>query len=112
MNPSPGRARQIAPPAPPAVSAEKEGCLKVRLCYLTNDPKHIRNLILKGAYSIQGPYNEDICILVPAEKVFADFESYLNAFEHLQRSGVLNPEDILLEAKVLVEDEYTLAYEV
>ena len=112
MNPSPGRARQIAPPAPPAVAASKEGCLKIRLAYLTSSPKHIRNLILKGAYSIEPPYNEDVCILMPAEKVFTDFETYLNAFELLQRSGVLNAGDILLEAKILVEDEYTLAYEV
>jgi hypothetical protein len=102
--------QRISPPAPPAVAASKEGYIKVRLAYLTQEPKHIRNLILRQAYGIKPPYNEDTCILVPAAKCFADFESYMGAFDLLQAAGVLHPEDILLDVTVLIEDENTLAY--
>jgi hypothetical protein len=103
-------ARRIAPPAPPAVAPLKDGCLKVRLSYLTSNPKHIRNLILNAVYSIKPPYNEDTCVLVPAEKCFNDFESYMGAFELLQQSGVLQADDTLVEATILIEDDLTLAY--
>lgn len=96
--------------ASPVLVADKEGCLKVRLAYLTHKPKHVRNLLLKSAYCIKPPYNEDVCVLMPAAKCFDDFESYLNAFEFLQRANVVDSGDVLVETRVLVEDELTLAY--
>ncbi len=107
---TPSKARLIAPPATPILAASKEGYVKVRLAYLTQEPKHIRNLILGQAYGIKPPYNEDTCILVPAEKCFADFESYLNTFEFLQRVGILHPDDHLVDFALLVEDDLTLSY--
>lgn len=106
----PNRTRLIAPPATPILATSKEGYLKVRLSYLTSNPKHIRNFILWNGYGIKPPYNEDVCILMPATKCFNDFESYINAFELLQHSGVLHADDHLLEFSILVEDDLTLAY--
>jgi len=108
--PTIAKARLIAPPATPILAASREGCLKIRLSYLTNNPKHIWNFILANGYGIKPPYNEDVCVLVPAEKCFNDFESYLNAFELLQHSGVLHSDDHLVETSFLVEDDLTLAY--
>jgi hypothetical protein len=103
-------ARQIAPPACPDIAASKEGFLKVRLTYLTHDPKHIQNFLLRNGYGIQGPYSEDICILMPANRVFENLETYLPAFELLQKSGVVRTEDTFLDFRILVEDDLTLAH--
>ena len=83
---------------------------KSRLLGCSGGPPYPRYLILRQAYGIKPPYNEDTCILVPAAKCFADFESYMGAFDLLQAAGVLHPEDILLDVTVLIEDENTLAY--
>lgn len=104
-----GSIRTIAA-ARPALATTREGHLKVRLSYLTANPKHIRNIMLRNGYGIQGPYNEDVCILLPADKVFNDFESYLDAFETLKLSGVLHYHDTLAASTILVEDELTQAY--
>jgi len=103
-------ARQIAPPVCPELMASKEGYLKVRLTYLTHDPKHIQNFLLRNGYGIKGPYSEDVCILMPANRVFDNLETYLAPWELLQRSGVVRAEDTFLDFKLLIEDDLTLAY--
>ena len=103
-------ARQIAPPACPDTVASKEGYLKIRLVYLTHDPKHIQNFLLKNGYGVKGPYIENVSVLLPATRVFDNLETYLPAFELLQKSGVVRPEDVFLDYAILVEDDITLAY--
>ena len=100
----------VAAPAKPTMAPARDGFIKVRLSYLTASPKHIRNIQLRNGYGIQGPYNEDVCILMPADKVFDDFESYLEAFDTLMRSGILHHYDTLVTSTILVEDDLTLAY--
>lgn len=104
------KAPNVATLLPPPVEASKDGYVKVRLCYLTCAPKHIRNIALSAGYGIKPPYNEDVCILMPAEKVFNNFEVYLDTFEMLKRCGVIHSSDILIDAVILVEDDLTFSY--
>jgi hypothetical protein len=106
----PDMGQLIAAPATPILEATMADHLKVRLRYMTTDPKHIRSLVLRSSYGIKPPYNEDLCILMPAARVFNDFETYLDTFENLKLCGVLHHGDILIDADILVEDELTLAY--
>lgn len=96
--------------APPATAASKPNYLKVRLSYLTPEPKHIRSRMLEQQCRIQPPYLEDVCVLLPRMKVFTILESFIPIFEKLQATGVVSTQANLQSFKVLEEDASTLAY--
>ena len=102
--------QEIAPPKRPQLLSSKSGRMKVRLSFLTHSPKHIRNILLQEQCHTQPPYIEDICILMPRMKVLTLLETYLPAFAHLQKIGVI-PNDAKLQSfKILDEDDITLAF--
>jgi len=100
----------IAPTPVPEVAASKPGYMKVRLMYLTPEPQHLRSLQLAHAYNIRPPYNEEISILLPQMKVFTLLETFIPAFEILQKAGVISKNSKLRDFRILDEDNLTLSY--
>jgi hypothetical protein len=94
----------------PDVFSSKEGCTKIRLSFLTDEPKHIRSLMLQQIYGVKPPFVEDVCILMPRMEVFSILETFLPVFERLKETGVVSLNANLLGFKVLDEDTETLAY--
>jgi hypothetical protein len=86
------------------------GSVKVRLSYLTHEPKHIRSITLRDVCGIKPPYLEDVYVLLPREKVFSMLETFLSPFESLQQSGAISKTAQLQDYKILDEDNLTLAY--
>ncbi len=94
----------------PEPVAAKDGYTKIRLSYLTNEPKHVRSFIMQQAYNSKPPFIEDVCILLPCNKTFSILETFLPVFERLQATGIVSSVANLLEFKILDEDTQTLAY--
>ena len=104
------RRQRIAPVEAPDCLRVKAGYIKVRLSYLTFDPKHMRSQMLRNSCGAKPPYIEDVCILTPRMKVFPSLSTYKAAFEHLQAAGLLAKSDTLITQTVVDEDDSTLAY--
>jgi hypothetical protein len=96
--------------APPSTAASKPNYLKVRLSYLTPEPKHIRSRMLEQQCRLQPPYLEDVCVLLPRMKVFSILENFIPIFEKLRAAGIVSGQANLQSFKVLEEDSSTLAY--
>jgi hypothetical protein len=94
----------------PDVHPFKDGYTKIRLSFLTDDPKHVRSLMLQQIYNVKPPFVEDVCVLLPRMQVFSILETFFQVFERLQEAGVVSPSANLLGFKVLDEDTETLAY--
>lgn len=103
------KVQRIAPPAKPELLPHKEGCVKIRLTYLTPEPHHVRNSMLR-VQGIKPPYLEEVHILMPQKRVFALIETFMPAFESLQDVGVLSKDATLQSFKLAEEDIQTLAY--
>lgn len=103
-------ARPIAPAPVPELAPEKLGYMKVRLLYLTPEPQHLRSLQLAHAYNIRPPYNEEVSILLPRMKVFTLLETFIPAFEYLQKAGIISKSSKLRDFRILDEDKLTLSY--
>lgn len=104
------RTQRIAPADAPECVKVKLGYIKVRLEYLTFEPKHMRSQMLKTSCGARPPYAEDICILLPRMKVFAEIDAYRVPFAQLQSSNVLSSSAKLTGYTFLDEDDDTLAY--
>ena len=102
--------RPISPAIKPELAAFKPGYVKVRLSYLTSEPKHLRSLLLYHTCGIQPPYTEEVSILLPRLKVFTLLETFIPPFEHLQKSRVVSKTAELQDFGVLEEDVLTLSY--
>lgn len=100
---------KIAPAKKPELLPSLPGYMKVRLTYLTAEPKHVRNLMLQ-IQGIQAPYFEDVCVLFPCGKTYDLLENYMPAFAHLQEAGLVSSTAKLQSHKLLTEDDVTLAY--
>lgn len=92
------------------VHASKAEYAKIRLVFLTDEPKHVRSQMLHSLYGSKPPFVEDVCILMPRMRVFSILEAFIPAFEKLQEANILPPTAKLLGFKVLDEDSSTLAY--
>lgn len=88
----------------------KNGYAKIRLSFLTDEPKHLRSEMLRRVCGSKPPFVEDICVLMPLHRVFAILETFIPVFERLQEAGVIGKNANLLGFKVLDEDITTLAY--
>lgn len=109
-NPVLVRTQRIAPVDAPECTRFKSGYIKVRLEYLTFDPKHMRSQMLKTSCGARPPYAEDICVLLPRMKVFPGTDNFREPFARLQSSNVLSSSAKLTGYTFLDEDEDTLAY--
>jgi hypothetical protein len=102
---------EITPPTSfPELLAYKEGYIKICLSYLTSKPKHLRSLLLYHTYNIKPPYTEEVSILIPCAKTFTLLETFIPAFERLQKAGVVPNTAELQGFSITDEDELTLAY--
>jgi hypothetical protein len=103
--------QRIAPPldAPPCIST-KPGYMKVRLFFLTSEPKHIRSQMLKSGCGAKPPFIEDVCILMQRMKVFPNLEYYSNPLFRLQLAGVVSSTAKLTGYTILDGDDDTLSY--
>ena len=102
--------RPIAPAIKPELAASKSEYVKVRLSYLTSQPRHLRSLLLLHTCGIQPPYTEEVCILLPYAKVFTLLETFIPSFEYLQKCDAISKTAELQDFRVLDEDNTTLAY--
>jgi hypothetical protein len=109
-NPVLVRTQRIAPVDAPECVKVKVGYIKVRLSYLTFEPKHMRSHMLKTSCGAKPPYIEDVCILMPRMKVFPSLQTYRAPFEHLQAAGILPKSTTLITQTIIDEDDDTLAY--
>lgn len=105
-------ALEICTPLVPKLDAlaAKDGFMKVQLTFLTDEPKHIRSLMMQQIYNSKPPFVEDVCVLFPCDETFSILETFLPVFERLQEAGVVSPTANLQGFKVLDEDTQTLAY--
>jgi len=105
-------ALEICTPSVPKLEtfAVKDGFMKVQLTFLTDEPKHVRSLMMQQVYNSKPPFVEDVCVLLPRMGVFSILEAFLPVFERLREAGVVSPTANLQGFKVLDEDTQTLAY--
>ena len=97
-------------PYPPLEQATSlPGHVKVRLLYLTESPRHLRNALL-AQHGAKGPFAEEVSILMPAMKIFPVLECFLPAFENLLRSGVVPLDSIFHGYEITEGDSLTIAY--
>ena len=89
---------------------DKEGCIKVRLTYLTEEPKHIRSIMLHNTFAAKPPYFEDVCVLIPCPLANTTIQTYLPYLKRLQDNDVISPTAKLTHFAFLDEDVTTLAY--
>jgi hypothetical protein len=104
------RRQRIAPVEAPECLRVKVGYIKVRLSYLTFDPKHMRSQMLRNSCGARPPYAEDICVLIPRMKVFPTLSTYNPAFKRLQDCNLLTQTAKLTGFTIVDEDDSTLAY--
>ncbi len=104
------RTQRIAPIEAPECVRVKVGHIKIRLSYLTFDPKHMRSQMLRNSCGARPPFAEDVCILMPRMKVFPNVENYIIPLSRLQFAGVVSPSAKLTGYTFLDEDDDTLAY--
>lgn len=90
--------------------SDKPGYIKVRLTFLTFEPVHVRSLQLQYACGARPPFNEDICILMKADRAYPDLEHYSLPFEQLKTQGLVSTSARLTEVTLLDEDVETLSY--
>jgi hypothetical protein len=91
--------------------AEKTGHIKIRLTYLTDEPRHYRSFQLATQYGLRGPFTEETCVFIPQKSLVTfDLEAFLPAFSRLQEMGVISETAKLTKFMVLDEDTTTLAY--
>ena len=100
----------VAPPPKRELMASKDGFMKIRLTFLTDEPKHVRSTMLREQYGAKPPYTEDVCLLLSCGKTFSILETFIPAFEKLRESDVISSTAKLLKFKILDEDFNTLAY--
>ena len=99
----------VQPTATPV--AERPGYIKVRLTYLTNEPKHYRSYQLALMYGLRGPYTEEAFVLMPVRSITSmDFTVFRSAFAFLQRNFIVSRSARLVKVTLLDEDTNTLAY--
>jgi hypothetical protein len=91
-------------------SVSKPGCVKVRLHYSTWAPRHIRSFDLASEFAVDGPYIEDVSVLLPAKEVFARKSAFEDTFRSLQLAGVVERGDRLTGFTITEEDVTTVAY--
>lgn len=97
------------PSAIPVTDAK--GCVKVRLTFQTNEPKHYRSYQLAIMYGFRAPFTEEAYVLLPAKSVTSmDLNAFRSAFAFLQRNFVVSRTARLVKATLLDEDQSTLAY--
>jgi hypothetical protein len=89
---------------------EKKGYVKIKLFFTTEEPKHIRSYALQHSYGFKGPYLEDICILLPQEKVMPEFSFFLPMLTRLQLAHTVSNTAQLKNFHIMDEDKLTLAY--
>jgi len=100
----------VAPPPKRELLPSKAGFVKIRLSFLTNDPKHVRSQMLRLSCNSKPPFVEDICILLPLGKTFSILETFIPAFEKLQEDSTVSDTAKLLTFKILDDDTCTLAF--
>src|SRR4051812_25496937 len=105
-----GASAQVAPAEQLVLQPEWKGCVKVRLTYLTPEPVHDRNFVLRDEADVDPPYTEEIAVLLPCKRVLTMLESFMGDFSRLQKAGAVHPEATLQKFTLLDEDVYTLAY--
>jgi hypothetical protein len=93
------------------LAASLPGRVKVRLRYLTSQPRHLRSMLL-AQYGAQPPYIEEACILLPHMQVFPVLECFLPAFEALKEDAAVPPDSRLQSFDILDRDILTLSYAV
>jgi len=101
------------PSVQPTASAVADcpGHIKVRLTYLTDEPKHYRSYQLAIMYGLRGPFTEEACVFVPAKSVKSlDLPAWRHAFGFLQKNYVISKTARLTKVTLLDEDATTLAY--
>jgi len=94
----------------PTTATSRVGFVKVRLSYLTSEPRHIQSYILRDMFGQAAPFLESVCVLLPWGKCFDILDVYVPAFLELTKSRILPASARLQGFEILEEDELTQAY--
>lgn len=86
------------------------GHVKVRLFYMTWEPKHQRSHFLRTEASAAPPFLEDLSVLIPLEQAYNRLSAYQGVFLLLIHAGILAETDTLKKFEFREEDNHTLAY--
>jgi hypothetical protein len=102
--------RVIKPRAAKAgIAPSLPGHVKVRLQYLTQEPAHLRSMIL-AQQGAEPPFVEEVCVLLPHMKVYPMLECFLPTFETLRKDGIVPEKSELQDFRILDRDALTLSY--
>lgn len=94
----------------PETATEKSGYMKVKLTYLTDEPRHIQSLMLRDLYGTRAPYLESAYVLLPQERCFDLLEVYVSAFHEMIKSKIVPISSRLQDFEIMGEDTQTQAY--
>jgi hypothetical protein len=93
-----------------SLETDCKGFVKVRLRYTTTNPVHIRSVTLSSQFGLEGPFFEEIFVLIPQREAFPLLEAFLPMFNRLKEHKFLDESAILKDFKIVDEDLWSLAY--
>lgn len=94
----------------PEMASTKDGYIKVRLDFLTQEPRHVHSSLLQSSYDLSGPFLENICVLIPQESCFDLLECFAPFVGELCKTGAVALSARLYAFEILEEDALTLSY--
>ena len=87
----------------------KRGKIKVKLHYLSPRPQSFPSKILIQ-HGAEGPFTEEVSVLLPSKKVYPLRECFLPAFTTLSQKGIIPEGSELTDYQITEMDDSTLAY--
>lgn len=91
-------------------ATSKNNYVKVRLGFSTSQPTHLKSAMLASEYGVEPPYIENVCVLVPKNKVVDVFECFPPVLDTLCKTQVTPVDARLNFYEILEEDDSTVAY--
>lgn len=94
----------------PVQDTSRPDHVKIRLTYETLQATTEAALMLSDHLGLPGPYGEEVCILVHRTKVFSGLFTY-RPFLNILKDAEFVPRDAkLVDYRIEMEDQTTLAY--
>lgn len=87
----------------------KDGYVKVKLTYVSNHP-HTETALTLRKLAIQGPYIEEVRVLLPVEEAYSNLDAYLPALERLKQNRVVPSDSALTDYEFEENENSILAY--
>lgn len=100
---------RVTPESEIGIAPGLPGHVKVRLHYLTGQPKHLRSMLL-AQYGAEPPFVEEVYVLLPHMTIFPYLECFLPVFETLKKEEIIPGDAEPQGFKILDHDYLTQSY--